>query len=272
MAIYHLKMSLVRRRDGRSAVAAAAYRSGSRMLDERSGRMHDYSRKAGVADVGLVGWQRERGDLWNEAERAERHPRAITAREVVVALPHELSNDDRHVLVAQFAEYLHRRHRVAIDWAIHRPTPHSPRNWHAHIMLTTRVLGDDRRTLGAKCRELDVAQTGSAHLRHWRATWASRVNEKLWLAGIAAEVDHRSHKAAGLHHQPMLHLGPAAAALERHGRKTTKGEHNRNRRRHNRQLEVIDAQLLEVRRAIRDFSRSTVEILTAMPSERQLSR
>jgi hypothetical protein len=268
MAIYHFKLSLIRRRDGQSAVAAAAYRAGERIDDQRTGRIHDYSRKSGVVDTGFEGWSATRSDLWNAAEIAERHPRAIVAREIVVALPHELTAADRRTLVVDFARYLRDRHGVVVDWAIQAPTARSPRNDHAHLMLTTRVVADHDQKLGAKSRELDVSDTGAVHLAHWRSTWAARVNERLWLAGFEREIDHRSHKAAGRGQEPLRHLGPTMAALEAKGVATAAGRDNRARRRRNRERRLIDAQLRLVRRSIDALLQSAVDFVTDEPHSR----
>lgn len=268
MAIFHFKLSLIRRRDGRSAVAAAAYRAGARIDDQRLGRTHDYSRKSGVVETGLEGWSGTRADLWNAAETAERHPRAIVAREIVVALPHELTAADRRTLVTDFASYIRQRHGVAVDWAIHAPTVRSPRNHHAHLMFTSRAVAEHDRIIGSKTRELDVSATGCVHLAHWRSTWAARVNERLWLAGFELEIDHRSHKAAGRQQEPLRHLGPMLAALEAKGVSTAVGRDNRERRQRNRKRRLIDAQLRLVRRSIGAILESTVDFMLDEPQAR----
>lgn len=266
MAIYHLKLNLIRRRDARSAVAGAAYRAGERIEDHRTGLTHDYRRKGGVVDTGIDGWSGDRSGLWNAAERSERHPRAIVARELVLALPHELTAADRREIVRGFAAYIHDRHGVAIDWAIHGPTANSPRNHHAHLMLTTRVAGKDGMSLGAKTRELDVAAIGAAHLAHWRRTWAEHVNERLWLAGFDGAIDHRSHKAADRQREALRHLGPTLTALEANGVATAVGDKNRERRRRNRERRLIEVRLRGIRHSIAELIQSAAEIAVETPT------
>jgi hypothetical protein len=221
-----------------------------------------------VVETGLEGWSGSRAELWNAAERAERHPRAIVAREIVVALPHELAPDDRRTLVADFAGYLRLRHGVAVDWAIHAPTPRSPLNHHAHLMLTTRSIAEHDPKFGAKTRELDVSDIGAVHVSHWRSTWAGRVNERLWLAGVGLEIDHRSHKAAERQQEPLRHLGPMMSALEARGVATAAGNDNRERRRRNRKRRSIDAQLSLVRRSIDTSLHGALDFITDDPRSR----
>lgn len=105
--VYHLSVKSVSRSDGRSATAAAAYRSGESITDERTGQRHDYRRRSGVHAVGLVGWTGSRSDLWNAAESAERRKDAKVAREYELNLPAEASDDDRKSMVEGMAKWLH---------------------------------------------------------------------------------------------------------------------------------------------------------------------
>ena len=98
MAIYHLTTKLIRRSQGQSAVAAAAYRAGDELWDEQLQKLFDYSRRHGVDQTDIVlpslaqhEWAKDRETLWNAAEHAGRHPRAQVARELELALPHELT-------------------------------------------------------------------------------------------------------------------------------------------------------------------------------------
>jgi hypothetical protein len=271
MAIYHFKLKLIRRREGRSAVAAAAYRSADRIKDATTGQTHNYSRKRGVVETGLVGWSAARSDLWNLAEQTERHPRAIVAREIIVALPHELSPVACKALAVGFAGYLRERHGVAVDWAIHAPTQHSPLNSHAHLMLTTRTVDGRTGKFGNKTRELDVASIGRDHVKAWRATWCDRVNERLWLDGIDQALDHRSHVAAGRDKVPARHLGASGIAMERRGVKTAAGDWNRRLAILNRKRRRLRAQLRVLRSTITLLTNTLFELAAAEP-ERPYSR
>lgn len=233
MAIYRFALSTVSRGTGRSAVAAAAYRAGERLSDARTGLTHDYRRRAGVVRRDLVGWAGSRADLWNAAEAAERRKDAVTAREVQLALPHEVGPGGRWALAIAFADWLHQRYGVAVDLAVHAPGAQGDhRNHHAHLLLTTRVVSDTG-AFGAKTTLLDHRRTGSAELEAMRAAWAQLVNTALAAAGSPERVDHRSYVRQGLPRE-SAHLTRGARELDRRGVATVRAEETARRRRRNR--------------------------------------
>jgi hypothetical protein len=220
MAIYHLSVKAISRSAGRSATAAAAYRAGCKIADERTGEIHDYTRKRGVESADLVlpdgapEWASHRPRLWNAAELAEKRKDACVAREFEVALPSELSPAERRRLAVDFAKDMANREGCAVDVAIHAPGREGDnRNFHAHILRTTRKVEADG--LGAK---LDTEKAGRKRvddLEAVRTLWANLTNERLRENGIEAQVDHRSLKAQGIEREPTRHLGPAASGYER---------------------------------------------------------
>jgi ATP-dependent exoDNAse (exonuclease V) alpha subunit len=220
MAIYHLSVKAISRSAGRSATAAAAYRAATRIQDERTGLVHDYSRKAGVLHREIVtpddapAWARDRAQLWNAAELAETRKNSTVAREIEVALPTEISPQHRRELACALAHEIAARHRCAVDVAIHAPARRSDeRNHHAHLLMTTRRLNADGLT--EKTRELDDLKTGE--VTRWRERWATLLNERLAEHGHTERVDHRSLEAQGLDRDPTFHKGPAVTAIERRG-------------------------------------------------------
>jgi len=219
MAIYHLAVKSVSRSTGRSAVAAAAYRSGDRLENERDGIVHDYRGRGGVGATFIVTpegaeWGQDRSVLWNAAEAAEKRKDAKTAREYELALPAELDARQRRALVETFAQDLVQRYGVAVDVAIHEPHDYGDtRNHHAHVLTTTRAIGPDM--LGAKTRQLDVRSTASVEVEALRESWAGMVNHALERAGRDERVDHRSYARQGVGIEPTVKLGHASAALER---------------------------------------------------------
>ena len=220
MAIYHCSVKTISRSAGRSATAAAAYRSGGRIVDERTAEIHDYTRKGGVLLTGIEtpdgapDWAKDRSALWNAAEAAEKRKNSTVAREVEVALPSEIDAGQMRQIVEEYSRWLSDRYGVAVDWAIHQPHHRGDeRNYHAHILLTTRILGPDG--LGAKCRILDDKKTGPAEVVAMRERWAKVVNRALEQAGIDARIDHRSLKEQGIDREPQIHAGPSVAAIER---------------------------------------------------------
>ena len=220
MAIYHLSVKTVSRSAGRSATAAAAYRAGVEIADERTGEIHDYTRKGGVESAELVlpagapEWAADRAALWNAAEQAETRKNSTVAREFEIALPEELSPAERQRLARDLAREIVERHGCAADVAIHAPGKEGDnRNHHAHILLSTRRLGPEGFT--EKTRELDDQKTGPQIVTQWRERFASLQNERLREAGIEARVDHRTLEAQGIDREPTRHLGPAATGYER---------------------------------------------------------
>ena len=234
MAIFHLSVKTVSRSAGRSSTAAAAYRAGVEITDERTGEIHDYERKSGVESAelflpsGSPEWATDRAKLWNAAEQSEKRKNSTVAREFEVALPSELSADQRQELAHDFARELVKRHGFAVDAAIHAPGKDGDsKNHHAHILCTTRKLTAEGFT--EKTRELDDRATGAAEVTRWREQWAGLTNAALERAGHDARVDHRSLEAQGIDREPTVHLGPSATAIERRGDVSEKTQHHQER-------------------------------------------
>jgi len=234
VATYRLQISPVGRSAGRRATAAAAYRAGERLRDERSGKLYNYSRRkdvvhsevflpshlAGAADA----WAGNREKLWNTAERAEKQSNSRVAREYQVSLPHELNTAQQVGLARAFSRELAERYNVAVDLAVHLPRPDGdPRNFHAHLLTTTREVTP--RGLGAKTgldmrggerrrRELPDSRQ---EIRTLRERWAVLTNEALREAGVEARVDHRSLAAQGIDREPRPQFPGATLRMERRG-------------------------------------------------------
>lgn len=230
-------------------MAAAAYRSGDCLLDERQGLEHDYTRRSGVVYSELVlpdgAGEWTRSEIWNAAEEAEKRKDGRTAREWEIALPDELNNEERRELAVSFAEDLAERYGCAVDVAVHAPDRGGDqRNWHAHLLATTRKVTPDG--LGEKCEiELSDAKRLSMDLpparkeiETVREVWADHVNERLELAGQQDRVDHRSlatqyaeaaernepEKAAELDREPQVKLGWKVVQMERRGESSDRGD------------------------------------------------
>jgi hypothetical protein len=248
MAIYRLEINSVARSNGRTATSAAAYRAGERIRDERTGAVYDHSKRADVLHKEIflpskldqagaaMEWARERSTLWNTAEKAEARSNSRVAREYQVALPAELSAEQRVVLARSFSQEVADRYSVAVDLAIHAPRPEGdPRNFHAHLLATTREVtpeglgpktgldrkGEIRSELG-----LPKARKEFASLR---ARWAELTNKALREANIEARVDHRSLEAQGIDREPRPRLPWAAIAAERRGERSEVAERIRDR-------------------------------------------
>lgn len=254
MAIYYSRLSTFSRSRGQSAVAAAAYRCGGKLKDERVGRNHDYRRKGGVLDARMLApadasWALDAATVWNQAEKAEIRCNARTARELIVALPAELPQTAQIELAHAVGQDLVDLYRVAVLVAVHAPDKASDdRNVHAHLMMTTREVRADG--LGPKTRVLDDKTTGPAEAEHMRERVASRINAALERAGIATTVDPRPLSAQAeeaaergdldavvrLTRTPTRHQGVAATAAARKGRFSPVVYDNRSVRQDNRSV------------------------------------
>jgi len=151
-------MSAVQRSKGGSSTAAAAYRAGAKIVDQATGEVHDYTKKQGVLHTNLMlpgGQQVDRGEFWSDVELHHRHPRAVTARELRVALPAELDALQRNALAEAIGRYLVEKYGVAADVCVHAPDKGGDdRNFHVHILMSACSVGLDG-ALGKKVNELD---------------------------------------------------------------------------------------------------------------------
>lgn len=192
LVIAFLSVSPISRAAGRSATAAAAYRLGIEIVDERTGERHDYTRRQGVEWSGVVGWKHSAAHLSNAIEAAEKRKDAKVARDVIVALPAESTPEQRRALAEGYAAWLFERHRTPCIVAIHAPGKDGDqRNWHAHILLATRASADGETLSTKKVRELDQKQTSGEHIEAWRTEWGRRI-----------EMDMRSHARRGTRVEP----------------------------------------------------------------------
>ena len=258
MASFLAQVQTIQRSQGRSAVAAAAYRAGVSLTDQRLAMEFDFAGKAGVAHAeimlpdGAPAAFRDREALWNAAEKREARKDAVPAREILVALPHELTFEQRRELVRAFVvEHITARGMIA-DVAMHQPGKEGDqRNFHAHILVTTRQVTPEG--FGAK----EPAWWSPKQVRDWRQGWAEIQNAHLrrHLGPDAPQVSHLSFAAQGVDREPTEHLGPAATAMERKNQRTQRGERNRD----------IGARNATAGRDRRDYSKTADRLAAKAP-------
>jgi hypothetical protein len=246
MAQYHFAATLVSRSKGQSAVAAAAYRAGMRLDDERLGKTFDYTRRYGVlyceilAPANAPGWMCNRAELWNAVERAEKRKDSQLARSLDIALPHELKPEQNLELVRDFvrAEFVERG--MIADLAIHAPGRRGDdRNVHAHILLTTREIAGP--AFGPKARDWNSKQ----ELQEWRESWAAHANRILEREGFEERIDHRSLLDQGIDREPTTHVGPAGKKMEERGNTSDRAQRNRDIEAANDDLELAKEDLAQ---------------------------
>ena len=231
MPMFRLAMYRISRASGRSAAAAAAYRAGESIRDERTGKLHNYSRRTDVthteiflpSDIkkGEAEWARDRSQLWNAAEVAEGRRNSVVAQEYQISLPHELTASQRLDLARKFSRDLADRHGAAIDLAIHNPRPDSdPRNFHAHLLATTREVTPAG--LASKTglqlsfdESLRRGMGGAGEMMAIRERLASLTNDAYKAAGLELRVDHRSLSDQGIDREPMAEVPWAQLQMER---------------------------------------------------------
>jgi hypothetical protein len=250
MANYFLHVKTFSRGRGSSATKAAAYRSGERIRDERSGAVYNYSERTDVAHAEIIlpadyagrvdmAWALDRSVLWNAVEHSGRRCNSRLAREILVHVPPELTPVQRVHLVRAFSQELADRYRNAVDFAIHVPRPWADhRHHHAHVLMTAREVGPDglgaRTTLELSGTERHARGLGNSKedLLWMRERWAQVTNEALREAGLSVRVDHRSYKDQGIDREPRAVLPPAILYSERlSGKSTPAGDDIRARHR-----------------------------------------
>ncbi len=220
MAIFHLSAKVVSRAKGQSIVAAAAYRSGESLTDEKTGELKVYrNRKERIIYKAIYApphapiWMHDRNSLWNAVNQVERRRNSTLAREVECALPSELTHEQQVMLLADFVRENFTRHNLVADVAMHLPDKDADfRNDHVHILFPERRVEAD----GFAAKK-DRSLQDTATLLEWRRRWANLCNRYLERFGHADRIDHRSLADQGVDRQPTMHLGHAATAIERRG-------------------------------------------------------
>ena len=218
MAIYHFSAKVISRARGSSAVAAAAYRSASRLEDERLCRAHDFSNKAGVihsevmTPEGVPERWRDRATLWNEVEAIEVRKDAQLAREIEFSIPREMERADGVALARDFVKREFVDRGMVADLNVHwdHAEDGSPKP-HAHVMLSMREMGEGG--FGKKVREWNA----TSELQGWRERWSEHVNTRLAELGIEARIDHRTLRDQGIELEPQHKIGPAGMRREERG-------------------------------------------------------
>ena len=267
MAIFHWSMKIVRRSMGKSAVAAAAYRSGTELVNEWDGVTHDYTAKQNVAHSEIIlpshappAFQ-DRSILWNSVEQIEKSKDSQLARDLEISLPIELSKSEQIELARAYIRDTFVSAGMCADFSFHDKEG----NPHIHIMLTVRPIKENGEW-GTKCRKVyDLDEDGQRipngkggwknhredtvdwnsreKVEAWRAAWAEYANRALEAAGRPDRIDHRSYKRQGVEQIPTIHMGVAAAQMERRGIRTEKGDVNRQIAADNKLMKEIKARI-----------------------------
>ena len=269
IAIYHCSIKIVSRGKGKSAVAAAAYRSGEKLTNEWDGLTHDYTKKGGVVHSEILLPAHappafsDRSTLWNSVELSEKSNNAQLAREVEIALPVELSREEQTRLVREYCSSQFVSKGMIADFNLHDTGGGNP---HAHILLTMRPLDEKGAWLPKskkkyvldengekirlpsgryKTRKVDLVDWNNReNAEVWRRAWADLANEFLAQNNRPERIDHRSYERQGIEQIPTVHVGVSATQMEKKGIVTERGELNRN-------IKAANRILREIRRLVR---------------------
>ena len=283
MAIYHLSAQIIGRSAGRSVTAAAAYRAHEKIMDERTGITHDYTRRRGDFESFIMApdhapdWVHDRAHLWNEVEKTEKRKDAQLARELNVALPIELTPDQQKDLLKEFVEINMVNRGMVADVAIHRDHEENP---HAHILLTMRDISADG--FGKKNREWNPdfgfgkVQNAEKYV-DWREAWANLTNEHLSFYRHEARIDHRTLEAQGVDRMPTIHEGSTVRKMEAQGIQTERGDHNRMVKEHAQIIEeskqnVVDFEdFKRQKEALKQELEAAIQITPEPPKQKSIS-
>ena len=292
MAIFHLSAKIISRGKGQSAIASAAYRSGDKLHDERYDEIQDYTNKRFIehSEIQLPenapAKYQDRATLWNSVEKAEKAKNSQLAREIEIALPRELTPEQRIKLVHDYVQKTFVDKGMVADWSIHNPqpdkdNPEKPANPHAHIMLTLRSLRSNgswapkktshyeldengqkvpvidpetgKQKLGAKNQKIwkrVITPTNDwnnpKNVEKWRAEWAKTCNKYL---APDHQIDHRSYKRQGKKQIPTIHEGYVARKMEQEATGSSE------RASFNQIVKYINNELKSLRKQIRGIIR-----------------
>ena len=295
LAIFHCQIKIISRGKGKTATAAAAYRSGTKIVDDEFGETHDYTRKGGVVFseillcVNAPSKYSDRQTLWNEVQKIEKQKNAQLCREVEVALPIEFPRDEQIEVVREYIKKNFTDKGMIADWSLHNKSDGNP---HAHILLTMRPLKqngewgakrkdsyalDDngnripvidpktgKQKIGARGRKMweriSIQSTDwndQTKAEEWRKSWADICNEHL---KGQAHIDHRSYARQGKEQLPMLHESYAARKIVKRGGYSYIIEYNEQVRKFNRERELIDKGIAEVQNELKQLEQEKDDI------------
>ncbi|WP_228200263.1 MobQ family relaxase [Acinetobacter baumannii] len=271
MAIYHFSVKAISRSDGRSAVACAAYRSAEKLVCDYYGKEQDYTKKTGVEFTNIYAPENtkkellDRQKLWNAVEKVENRKNSLLAREFEIAFPSELNAEQRKTLLDELCQELVKKHGVIVDAAIHAPHTEGgsdDRNYHAHIMFTTRSINKNGTFEAKKYRDFS-RDNGTETVSNWRENFADLVNAQLEKIGSTERVSHLSYADLGSDLEATQHEGYAVTQLRRQGIKTEVSQSNDEIKQRNAEKTVneqaitgLDQEIIASESILSDLQRS----------------
>ena len=267
----HFKITIVKRSQGQSAVAGAAYQSGERLFSEYDQKTKFYNKKKELVHAAIMlpshappGYA-DRATLWNAVEAIENQWNSQLARRIVLAFPVEVPKEQYLSMIKEFCQEQFVSKGMIADFAIHDKGDGNP---HAHILLTLRAMDEHGRWLPKARKVYDLDENGERiqlpsgnwkchkentvdwndqkYAEVWRHSWETITNRYLEAAGRPERVDLRSFERQGIQQIPTVHLGPAAHQMEKRGIETFLGNLNRD-------IRAANSLMQSIRSTIRDF-------------------
>ena len=264
----HFKITIVKRSQGQSAVAGAAYQSGERLFSEYDQKTKFYNKKKELVHAEIMlpshappGFA-DRATLWNAVEAVENQWNSQLARRIVLAFPVEIPKEQYLSMIKEFCQEQFVSKGMIADFAIHDKGDGNP---HAHILLTLRAIDEHGKWLPKARKVYDLDENGERirlpsgnwkchkentvdwndqkYAEVWRHGWETITNRYLEAAGRPERVDLRSFERQGIQQIPTVHLGPAAHQMEKRGVETFLGNLNRDIRAANSLMQSIRRQL-----------------------------
>ena len=288
----HANAKQVSRSSGRSSVAAAAYRSATSLEDDRTGVVHDYTKKQGVEHSRIYvpdnapDWAQDREKLWNASEGKENRSNSTTAHELEVGFPSEFNVMQRREAGDAISREIMRRYNVGVDISYHKPNKSGDeRNYHAHILFTTRGFDENTKDGWERTKFRDLSKDqkdaqGKAYLdpegnkttrgkleilslREFTANEMNRIAER---EKLEVKTEHLSFEKRGIEQEPTKHIGANATEIEREGKQSERGDINRVIQAANDNIKFLEEQrniiAIANYRALREFDKESQQAAT----------
>lgn len=290
----HFKITIVKRSQGQSAVAGAAYQSGERLFSEYDQKTKFYNKKKELVHAEIMlpshappGYA-DRATLWNAVEAVENQWNSQLARRIVLAFPVEVPKEQYLSMIKEFCQEQFVSKGMIADFAIHDKGDGNP---HAHILLTLRAMDEHGRWLPKARKVYDLDENGERiqlpsgnwkchkentvdwndqkYAEVWRHSWETITNRYLEAAGRPERVDLRSFERQGIQQIPTVHLGPAAHQMEKRGVETFLGNLNRDIRAANSLMQSIRSAIRGLQRWIADLNEKKQLLLDALEKAKE---
>ena len=290
----HFKITIVKRSQGQSAVAGAAYQSGERLFSEYDQKTKFYNKKKELVHAEIMlppnappGYA-DRATLWNAVEAVENQWNSQLARRIVLAFPVEVPKEQYLSMIKEFCQEQFVSKGMIADFAIHDKGDGNP---HAHILLTLRAIDEHGKWLPKARKVYDLDENGERILlpsgnwkchkentvdwndqkyaEVWRHSWETITNRHLEAAGRPERVDLRSFERQGIQQIPTVHLGPAAHQMEKRGIETFLGNLNRDIRAANSLMQSIRSAIRGLQRWIADLNEKKQLLLDALEKAKE---